>query len=102
MSAAFGRHTLIVSRHPVKNRLSNLLFLLLFCLAGTGCAVRPPAPVADVQVLPQDAGVYLSPLKDPVMDPVKQAGCFQQFKDRFFRPWHRTDLSIQKKKFFPD
>lgn len=41
-------------------------------------------------MLSQDAGVYLSSVKDPVMTPSRQAAYFRQFKDRFFRPWHRT------------
>ena len=41
-------------------------------------------------MLPQDAGAYLAEVKGPVMDPARQADYFQQFKDRFFRPWQRT------------
>ncbi|MDZ7663831.1 MAG: NlpC/P60 family N-terminal domain-containing protein [Desulfotignum sp.] len=74
----------------MKHRFLTLLFLMLFCLTGAGCAVRQPLPMADIQMLPQDAGVYLSPVKDPVIDPARQAEYFQQFKDRFFRPWQRT------------
>ncbi|MDT8379093.1 MAG: NlpC/P60 family N-terminal domain-containing protein [Desulfotignum sp.] len=74
----------------MKNRLLTHLFLLLFCLTGAGCSIRQPMPVADIQLLPQDAGVYFSHIKAPVMDPSRQAAHFQQFKDRFFRPWHRT------------
>jgi hypothetical protein len=40
----------------MKNRLPTLLFLLLICLSGAGCAVSQPALVADIQVLPQEAG----------------------------------------------
>jgi hypothetical protein len=43
--------------------------------------------------LPQDAGVYLSRHNGQVIDPARQAAYFQQFKDRFFRPWHRTGPS---------
>ncbi len=68
----------------------TLGLLLLICLTGTGCAVRQPLPRADIQRLPQDAGVYLAHAKDPVIDSACQAQYFQQFKDRFFRPWHRT------------
>lgn len=75
----------------MKKWFPTLLFLMLFCLIGAGCAVRQPAPVADVQMLPQDAGMYLDRLPEPVMDPARQAAHFQQFKDRFFRPWHRTE-----------
>lgn len=64
--------------------------LLLICLTGPGCAVRQLMPMADIQMLPQDAGVYLAHAKDPVIDPARQAHYFQQFKDRFYRPWQRT------------
>jgi hypothetical protein len=75
----------------MKKWFPTFLILLLFCLAGAGCAVQQPSPVADIQVLSQDARVYLSSVKDPVMTPARQAAYFQQFTDRFFRPWHRTD-----------
>jgi hypothetical protein len=83
-------HTAITYSHPMKKWFPTLCLLLLFCLTGAGCAVRQPVPVADVQMLPQDAGVYLAHLPGPVMDPARQAAYFEQFKDRFFRPWHRT------------
>jgi hypothetical protein len=74
----------------MKHRFLTLCFLLLFCLTGAGCAVRQPMPIADIQVLSQDAGVYLAHHKGPVIDPVRQVDYFQQFTDRFFKPWHRT------------
>lgn len=74
----------------MKKWFPTLCLLLLICLTGAGCAVRQPLPRADIQMLPQDAGVYLAHAKDPVIDPARQAEYYQQFKDRFFRPWQRT------------
>lgn len=74
----------------MKHRFLALCFLLLFCLTGAGCAVRQPMPIADIQVLPQDAGVYLANHNGPVIDSARQVEYFQQFSDRFFKPWHRT------------
>jgi hypothetical protein len=34
--------------------------------------------------------VYLAHVKNPVIDPARQAEYFQQFKGRFFRPWRRN------------
>jgi hypothetical protein len=68
----------------------TLGLFLLICLTAAGCAVRQPMPMADIQRLPQDAGVYLAHAKDPVIDPTRQAQYFQQFTDRFYRPWHRN------------
>ena len=74
----------------MKKWFPTFLVLLLICLTSAGCAVRQPSPVADIRMLSQDAGVYLSSVKDPVMTLSRQAAYFRQFKDRFFRPWHRT------------
>lgn len=68
-----------------------ILCCLMICLIGAGCAARQPGSIADIQVLPQDAGVYIAHHKGPVIDPARQAEYFDDFKDRFFRPWHRTD-----------
>jgi len=84
------KHAAIAYSHTMNKWFPTFLVLLLFCLAGAGCAVRQPSPVADIRMLSQDAGVYLSSVKDPVMTPSRQAAYFRQFKDRFFRPWHRT------------
>lgn len=67
-----------------------LFWCLLICLAGVGCAARQPGTIADIRKLPQDAGVYLTDPNSPVIDPGRQAVHFQHFRDRFFRPWHRT------------
>jgi hypothetical protein len=85
------KHIAIAYSHSMKNWFPTLLILVLICLISAGCAVRQPVPVVDIRMLPQDVRVYLSPVKDPFMDPARQAAYFQQFKDRFFRPWHRTD-----------
>jgi hypothetical protein len=83
-------HTATAYSHPMKKWFPTFCLLLFFCLIGAGCAVRQPATVADIRMLPQDAGVYLAHVKGPIFDPARQAAYFQQFKDRFFRPWHRT------------
>jgi hypothetical protein len=76
----------------IKPRRTTLWsLLLLICLISAGCAARQPAPIADIQMLPQDAGAYLADHSGPVIDPAWQAAYFQQFTDRFFRPWHRTE-----------
>lgn len=80
--------------------LPALLFLLLICLTSAGCAIRHPSPIADIQVLSQDSGVYLSHHKDLVIAPDRQAEYFQQFKDRFFRPWLRTGPRHSKEVVF--
>ncbi|MEX1300772.1 MAG: NlpC/P60 family N-terminal domain-containing protein [Desulfotignum sp.] len=84
------KHTAVAYSHAMNKWFPTFLVLLLFCLTGVGCAVRQPAPVADIRMLSQDAGMYLSSVKYPVMTPSRQAEYFRQFKDRFFRPWHRT------------
>ena len=84
------KHTAIANSHAMKKWFPTRYLLLLIYLIAAGCAVRHPAPVADIRMLLQDAGMYLSAVKDPVMDPARQAAYFQQFKDRFFRPWHRA------------
>jgi hypothetical protein len=83
------KHSLIAYSHPMKKWFPTFCLLLFFCLIGAGCAVRQPATIADIRMLPQDAGVYLAHVKGPIFDPARQAKYFQQFKDRFFRPWHR-------------
>jgi hypothetical protein len=67
-----------------------LFWCLLICLTGAACAARQPGTIADIQVLPQDAGVYLADRNSPVIDSGRQAVHFQHFRDRFFKPWHRT------------
>jgi hypothetical protein len=93
-------HTAIAYSHRMKKWFPTLLVLMLFCLAGAGCSIRQPMPMADIQKMPQDAGVYLTRAKDPFIDPDRQAAYFQQFKDRFFQPWQRIEPGHSKKVVF--
>lgn len=68
----------------------KIFWFLLICLLSAGCAARQQETIADIRIMPQDAGVYLSRHNGQVIDPARQAAYFQQFKDRFYRPWHRT------------
>jgi hypothetical protein len=74
--------------------LPVLLLLLLAALA-PGCAPRvsPPGTViADLRDMPQDAGAYIDPLTAtrPLLPAARQQALADDYRQRFFAPWHRT------------
>lgn len=76
------------------NVLGRLGALLLIALLG-GCAVRPPAGIADLERLSQEVAAYLpAAAAEPLIAPEEQARLDARFDERFFAPWQQTRASL--------
>jgi hypothetical protein len=73
--------------HP---RNTRILFGFLLILLLGACAGGPPGMIHDLATLPQDAGHYLQDTPPRFIAPARQVEMYQDFRARFFAPWHRV------------
>ena len=86
LSYARAPKNALKSTHPQKTRI---LFCLMLACCLSACAANQPGMIRDLAELPQDAGHYLQDAPPLFIDPTRQAELYQDFRTRFFAPWHR-------------
>jgi len=81
----------------------RLFLILLWMMALSGCSVRPSG-IADPDLYPQDAAVYLQPgmAEMRLIPPAVQADLDAEFNERFFSPWNQPGAKIQAEEAFGD